>query len=70
MYYLARVTGAHPDKIFLHAEIAAILRAKDRTIHTLTIERYYRDGTPAPASPCPMCSHYISMMEIKRVFHT
>ena len=70
MQYLARITNAHPGKVFLHAEVAAILRAKDQQIHTLTIERYFNDGTPAPAAPCPMCLHYISMMGIKRVIHT
>jgi deoxycytidylate deaminase len=70
MKYLARVTGQHPARVFLHAEVAAILRAKDQQVHTLTVERYMQDGSPALAAPCPMCAHFIEMMNVKRVIHT
>lgn len=70
MKYLGRVTGQHPSRVFLHAEVAAILRAKDQQVHTLTIERYLQDGTPALAAPCEMCAHFIKMMNIKRVVYT
>lgn len=70
MKWLAKVTGQPHQKVFLHAEVAAILRAKDQPIHTISIERYHRDGTPALAAPCPMCAFYINMMGIKNVLHT
>jgi len=70
MRQLAKTTGQHTSRVYLHAEVAAILRAKDQPIHTLTIERYHADGTPALAKPCPMCAHYITLMGIKKVIHT
>jgi tRNA(Arg) A34 adenosine deaminase TadA len=69
MKELAKEVG-HPDQIYLHAEISAILRAKDHTIHRITVERYNARGLPAPAAPCPICQRAIKMFGIKIVEHT
>lgn len=59
-----------PQCIFLHAEILAILRAKGKRIHRMTIERYSEDGIPMPSAPCPICLLAIKEAGIKHIQHT
>lgn len=70
MAYLAKATGQSRFRVYLHAEVLAILRAGDKQIHKITVERYYKDGTPALAKPCKMCQLFINMHGIKKVEHT
>ena len=53
--YYAEKVGL-PKKVFLHSEISAILRAKDKKIHKITVERYGRKGDMLLAKPCDICS--------------
>ena len=67
--YFAKKVG-HSERQFLHAEIQAILRAKDKQIYRITIERYDRNGNPALAAPCPVCVEAIKAYNIQIVEHT
>ena len=60
----------HNEREFLHAEIQAILRAKDKPIYRITIERYDRYGNPALAKPCPVCQEAIRAFGIQVVEFT
>ncbi|CAB4134445.1 Cytidine and deoxycytidylate deaminase domain containing protein [uncultured Caudovirales phage] len=63
--------AGEPHKIYLHAEIAAILKCKDiEKAYKLTVYRYLEDGTPAPACPCRTCKQAIAKTPIKVVEHT
>lgn len=58
-------------KIFLHAEIDALVKAKNwDKAHKLVITRFTKDGAPALAKPCKICQHAIKMAGIKYVEHT
>jgi tRNA(Arg) A34 adenosine deaminase TadA len=59
-----------PARVFLHAEIACLLRAGTCPVHTMTIERYYANGEPALAKPCPICTLAISDWGVKYVEYT
>ena len=59
-----------PEKIYLHAEICAIIRAKGKSIHRITIERYSKDGKPLLAKPCPVCQAAIDFYGIQEVYYT
>lgn len=67
--YYARQAG-HPQRIFLHAEIAALLRAKDKQIHKIKVERYAKNGEPMNASPCAVCEKAIKAWGVTFVEHT
>ena len=67
--YFARKVG-HEQKEYLHAEIAAIIRARDHAIYRITIEQYDNQGYPANARPCPVCQEAISAYGIKVVEFT
>ncbi len=58
------------EKIYIHAECSAILRAKDKNIHRLTVERYNNDGSPALAKPCVICRRIIEMFAISVLEYT
>jgi deoxycytidylate deaminase len=59
------------EKIYLHAEIDALVRLRDwRRAHRMVITRYTRDGQPALARPCPVCARVINQAGIKIIEHT
>ena len=60
----------HSFKEYLHAEIQAILRAKDQPIHKITVERYGKDGQPMLAKPCKICEYAIKSFNIQHVEYT
>jgi deoxycytidylate deaminase len=54
-YRYARRSG-EPMRVYLHAEMAAIIKALKRgTPHMILVTRHFADGTPAPSKPCPAC---------------
>lgn len=59
------------DKVFLHAEIAAITKCRDLSkAHKIMIFRYDYLGRPILAKPCPICQSAIDETPIKVVEHT
>lgn len=60
----------HPHKIYLHAEIDAIIKARGEHIHTLKIFRLGKSGKYLNAAPCPICQHAIQLYGINHVIHT
>ncbi len=66
----AREVGLH-KKIFLHAEVQAILRCKDLSkAHRIFVSRFGRTGLPLNAKPCPICQSAIKAAGIQIVEHT
>lgn len=51
--HLAAKCGHH-HKVYLHAEIAALVKCKGQP-HKILIERYNRRGEPLLAKPCEIC---------------
>ena len=66
----AKKTGLD-EKVFLHAEIAAIAKCKDLSkAHTIFVVRYGKNGNTLIAKPCPICMSAITAANIKHVEHT
>lgn len=57
------------DKIFLHAEISALVRCREKG-HTLYVGRWRKDGEIGLARPCPICLGAIIEAGIKQVIYT
>lgn len=70
-YKVANKLG-EPHKIYLHAEIAAIVKLqhndKERA-HTIRVFRYNRQGKSLNAKPCALCQHAIGLLGL-HVEHT
>lgn len=70
MARMASEVGEH-HKIFLHAEVAALVKIKDWSkAHKVVITRFNKNGEPALAKPCKICQHMINIAGIKEVEHT
>lgn len=67
--YFAKKVG-QPERQFAHAEIACILRCKDKQIHTLRIFRYDQNNDLVCAKPCPICQEAISAYNIPHVWYS
>jgi deoxycytidylate deaminase len=63
----ARAVGL-PEKQFLHAEIAAIIKCRSlEKAHRILVTRINKKGKPALAKPCPVCEVAIREAGIKEV---
>lgn len=58
------------EKIYLHAEVLALIRSGEREVDHMVIERYNSDGSPALAKPCPVCTEAIKAFGVKQIFYT
>lgn len=55
-----------PESIFLHAEIAALVRCREKP-YKIRVERHMRNGELGNAKPCPICELAIKRAGIKFV---
>lgn len=69
MAKFAKMAG-QPERIYLHAEVRALLLAKDEKVHKITVERYSADGKPALAKPCKCCQVALDFFGVKEVEYT
>jgi len=67
--HYAGIVG-QPYRVYLHAEIQAIIRARGKAMHKIRIERYDAKGDEANACPCPVCQLAIKEAGIKIVEYT
>ena len=60
-----------PEKQFLHAEIAAIVKCRNlKKAHKIFVSRWSSEGSPLLAKPCPICESAIKAAGIHIVEHT
>lgn len=61
-----------PERIYLHAEIAAIVKCRDLSrAHRILVLRFGKNGEPRLAKPCKICSLAIEeLTPIKKVEYT
>lgn len=60
-----------PHKVFLHAEVAAIVKCRDLSrAHRIFVARYNRNGEPRLAKPCKLCAGAIGAAGIQLIEHT
>lgn len=60
-----------PEKEFLHAEVAAIVKCKDLSrAHRIFVSRWNANGEPALAKPCKICESALAAAGINIIEHT
>lgn len=69
MLHFGKQVGCE-DRVFLHAEVAALLKCKDKEVYELHIERRKRNGEPGMAKPCPICERALLAFGVKKVSYT
>lgn len=57
------------DRIYLHAEISALVKAK-KTPYAIYIARKYKNEEFALAKPCPVCSAALKEAGVKKIVYT
>ncbi len=67
--HFAQLVGS-PERKYLHAEIAVLLKCKTKRVYEVRVERFYKDGKPAPATPCPICQAALDAYGVQRVVTT
>jgi len=67
--HFSKLAGT-PEKIYLHAEIQALLRAKDQAVDMVSVERYNADGQPVMAKPCSTCALALKSFGVRFVKYT
>jgi len=70
MLYLSKYSPYPNKMIYLHAEIVALLRCKDKVPYLLSVERYSSEGEIKLAEPCPMCKEAMRMWGVTVVRYT
>ena len=59
------------SKIYLHAEIAALVKVKDwNKIYRLVVTRFDKQGNPVNAKPCKVCQYLLKQAGIEEIEHT
>ena len=64
----AKRTG-RSKAVFLHAEVAALLKAKEQ-VYRMVVVRYDKAGKPAIAKPCPACALALHEFGVRMIEHT
>lgn len=60
-----------PHRIYLHAEVAALLKVKDWSqAFSMEVFRYTKDNQPALSKPCACCQWILAQTGIKKIYHT
>ena len=71
MYTLARQVHESTEKVYLHAEVNAILKCRElHNAHKILITRIKKDGSYGLAKPCKICERAIKLAGIEIVEHT
>ena len=69
--YRAGAAVGKKQAIYLHAEVAALVKLKDWSkAYRLVVKRFTRNGEPANARPCALCQQLIRKSGIKVIEHT
>jgi deoxycytidylate deaminase len=60
-----------PEKIYLHAEISAIVKCQDLSkAHTIVVTRVSKQGKFRMAKPCPVCQSALKNTPIKKILYS
>lgn len=62
--------GLSDERIYLHAEVGAILQAGKRNIDSVFVQRFHNNGDMANAHPCPSCCEALKAFGVRLVRYT
>lgn len=62
--------SGNADKVYIHAEIDALVRAKSRKIHSIFVSRLDAHGNYVLSKPCASCMLALADFNISIIGHT
>ena len=71
LQYKYAVQVNEPNKIYIHAEVSAIVRCKNLDkAYKIVITRFDSKGNPVNSKPCPICTKALEFTNIRIIEHT
>ena len=64
------VKVGQPEKIFLHAEVSALLKGKTKLPYLIVIQRYDIIGNMALSRPCSVCMEALRIYGVSKIKYT
>lgn len=59
-----------PKKIYLHAELDALLKARPHQVYKLVVLRVGKSGKYLNAKPCKICQEIIKLFNVQKIEHS
>jgi deoxycytidylate deaminase len=59
-----------PNKVYMHAELDALLRARGTKVHKMVVIRIGKDGSYMKAKPCEGCQLALKDFGVREIEHT
>lgn len=70
MQHFAVKAGESDEKIYLHAELSAVLQSGRKEIDSILVQRFHSNGDMANAMPCPTCQQMLKSFGVRLVRYT
>ncbi len=70
MKHFACKAGESDAKIWIHAELAAVLDSGRKNIDSILVQRFHNNGNPANAMPCPTCQEMLKAFGVRLIKYT
>ena len=70
MVYFAKKVNESEEKCFIHAELNAVLKARNKPIYKISIARALKTGQPGLAKPCPICEEMLKAFDVQIIEYT
>lgn len=70
MQHFAVKAGESDEKIYMHAELSAVLQSGRKEIDSILVQRFHTNGDVANAMPCPTCQQMLKSFGVKCVRYT
>lgn len=70
MKHFAELSGESDEKIYLHAELAALLAARGKEVDSVLVQRFDSEGSPRLAKPCKTCQTMLKAFGVRLVRYT
>ncbi len=68
--YFSEKVKMNSERIYLHSELASLLKSKGKDVHSVLVQRFDNEGKPKNARPCPSCVEAMKAWGVIKVKYT
>ena len=68
--YFSKRAGLHESRIYLHSELATLIKSKNNEVYSLLVQRFDAKGNPKDARPCLSCIEAMKAWGVVKVRYT
>lgn len=70
MQRLSLLAGEPAERVYLHAEVAVLLKSRNSEVYSVLVQRFTANGEYAMARPCKTCFAGLKLFGVKEVRYT